>query len=113
MEEISGKICFSSVEFAYPTRIETPVLKGIDLVVPKGNITAVVGASGSGKSTLAYLLLGLYLPTSGQVTVDGVPIHKYNLQWLRDHIGSVSQVLNLIFFFFFCIIDLKLTTIKW
>ncbi|XP_073982985.1 ATP-binding cassette sub-family B member 10, mitochondrial-like isoform X2 [Rhodnius prolixus] len=91
MEEISGKICFSSVEFAYPTRIETPVLKGIDLVVPKGNITAVVGASGSGKSTLAYLLLGLYLPTSGQVTVDGVPIHKYNLQWLRDHIGSVSQ----------------------
>ncbi|KAK9511846.1 hypothetical protein O3M35_000427 [Rhynocoris fuscipes] len=91
VDELCGDVCFSSVYFSYPTRTEASVLKGIDLTIPKGNVTAVVGASGSGKSTLAYLLLGLYLPTSGQVLVDGIPVHNYDFQWLRDRVGSVSQ----------------------
>lgn len=53
---------------------------------------AVVGSSGSGKSTIGSLLLRLYDPQDGQVTVDGVPLTQLDPSWLRAKIGSVSQV---------------------
>jgi len=52
---------------------------------------AVVGGSGSGKSTLASLLLRLYDPDKGQITIDGYNIKDLNPIWLRNHIGTVTQ----------------------
>jgi putative ABC transport system ATP-binding protein len=52
------------------------ILKGISLVIPSGQFVAIVGASGSGKSTLLGLLAGLDTPSSGEIFLDGVPIHN-------------------------------------
>ena len=85
-------ISFENVHFTYPSRVDIPVLKGIDLNVPSGSITAVVGASGSGKSTLGSLLLRLYDPDSGCITIGGNNIKDVDPSWLRHYIGTVHQV---------------------
>ncbi|KAG8280911.1 ATP-binding cassette sub- B member 10, mitochondrial [Homalodisca vitripennis] len=61
------------------------------VILRQCTVTGQVGASGSGKSTLAALLLRLYDPQHGSVTLDGVPVSSYDPVWLRSHIGSVSQ----------------------
>lgn len=66
--------------------------------MPSGSVTAVVGSSGSGKSTLAALLLRFYDPQNGSVLLDGVPITTYDPVWLRSHIGTVSQVSQILYF---------------
>ncbi len=52
------------------------ILKGISLMIPAGQFVAIVGASGSGKSTLLGLLAGLDSPSSGEIWLDGAPIHN-------------------------------------
>ena len=52
------------------------ILKGISLTIPAGQFVAIVGASGSGKSTLLGLLAGLDTPSSGEIWLDGSPIHN-------------------------------------
>ncbi|XP_043932060.1 ATP-binding cassette sub-family B member 10, mitochondrial [Protopterus annectens] len=86
-----GELEFRDVCFSYPTRPEAPVFQNLTLSVPAGSVMAVVGPSGSGKSTLVSLLLRLYDPNSGTVTVDGCDIRSLNPHWLRKHIGTVSQ----------------------
>lgn len=88
---LTGNIQFSHVDFSYPTRPDFPVLKDLNLSVPDGHVMAVVGGSGSGKSTIASLLLRLYDPDRGQITVDGHNIRDIDPSWLRDHIGTVTQ----------------------
>lgn len=88
---IAGKIQYSQVGFAYPSRQDLPVLKGIDLDVEKGQKIALVGQSGSGKSTIVQLLMRFYQPGSGGITIDGVPIEQYNISDLRHQIGIVPQ----------------------
>ncbi|KAK7067767.1 ATP-binding cassette sub- B member 10, mitochondrial [Halocaridina rubra] len=90
--ELQGTIDFRDVSFAYPTRPEIVLFKNLNLSVPAGSVVAVVGSSGSGKSTIGSLLLRLYDPLSGAVTIDGIPITQFDPSWLRAHIGSVSQV---------------------
>ncbi|KAG8239248.1 hypothetical protein J437_LFUL010638, partial [Ladona fulva] len=85
-----GNICFKDVWFSYPTRSE-PVLRGLNLELKAGKSTAVVGPSGSGKSTLAALLLRLYDPDRGWVTLDGVSVADINPLWLKHFMASVSQ----------------------
>jgi putative ABC transport system ATP-binding protein len=79
-------------------RIE--ILKGISLTVPAGQFVAIVGASGSGKSTLLGLLAGLDTPSSGEIFLDGVPIHNLaetELAAVRGQkIGFVFQSYQLI-----------------
>ena len=87
-----GTIAFEDVQFSYPTRRDFPVCQGLSLTVPQGTVLAVVGASGSGKSTLASLLLRLYDPDSGRITVDGIDIRELSAEWLRNNMGVVSQV---------------------
>jgi putative ABC transport system ATP-binding protein len=76
------------------------ILKGISLTIPAGQFVAVVGASGSGKSTLLGLLAGLDTPSSGEIWLDGVPIHNLAETQLAEvrgkKIGFVFQSYQLI-----------------
>jgi putative ABC transport system ATP-binding protein len=76
------------------------ILKGIDLAIPSGQFVAIVGASGSGKSTMLGLMAGLDSPTSGEIYIDGVPIHNLaeaELAAVRGRkIGFVFQSYQLI-----------------
>jgi putative ABC transport system ATP-binding protein len=74
------------------------ILKGISLTIPAGQFVAIVGASGSGKSTLLGLLAGLDTPSSGEIWLDGVPIHNLaELAAVRgSKIGFVFQSYQLI-----------------
>jgi putative ABC transport system ATP-binding protein len=75
-------------------------LRGVDLDIGRGQLTAVMGPSGSGKSTLMHILAGLDRPTSGEVTVAGVDIAALDDTALtrlrRDHIGFIFQFFNLL-----------------
>lgn len=90
-DQLKGQLEFCDVSFAYPTRKETPIFQNLNLSVPAGNIMAVVGSSGSGKSSMVSLLLRLYDPDAGKITIDGHDIRDLNPFWLRGHIGTVSQ----------------------
>ena len=92
-EAIEGTIRFEGVRFAYPDR--APVLEGIDLVVPAGQTVAVVGPTGAGKSSLVRLLLRLYDPQEGRITLDGIDLRELRLDSLRGAMGLVSQVVFL------------------
>jgi putative ABC transport system ATP-binding protein len=75
-------------------------LRGIDLDIERGKLTAVMGPSGSGKSTLMHILAGLDKPTSGEVEIDGTSITRLNdadlTRLRREHIGFVFQFFNLL-----------------
>ncbi|XP_043233712.1 ATP-binding cassette sub-family B member 10, mitochondrial-like [Amphibalanus amphitrite] len=90
-ESVRGDLTLSGVTFSYPSRPEDAVLQDLSLTVPHGSVMAVVGASGSGKSTIAWLLLRLYDPQAGTVTLDGTDVRKLDPMWLREQIGVVSQ----------------------
>ncbi|XP_068594507.1 ATP-binding cassette sub-family B member 10, mitochondrial [Brachionichthys hirsutus] len=90
-DQLKGGIEFVDISFAYPTRKEAPIFQNLSLMVPAGTVMAVVGSSGTGKSTLVSLLLRLYDPDSGIISIDGHDIRDLNPYWLRKHIGTVSQ----------------------
>jgi ATP-binding cassette subfamily B (MDR/TAP) protein 1 len=90
-ETLSGTIEFHDVNFVYPTRKDTPVFQDFNLTIPAGKTVALVGPSGSGKSTTVQLIERFYDPTSGFITLDGHDIRDLNVEWLRTHIGLVSQ----------------------
>jgi len=66
-------------------------LRDIDLVIPAGTRTAIVGETGSGKTTLGYLVARLYEPQLGRVTIDGIDVRDVSLQSLAATVGVVSQ----------------------
>ncbi|KAL9109108.1 MAG: hypothetical protein Q9227_006199 [Pyrenula ochraceoflavens] len=82
---------FRKVRHIYPSRPDVTALHAIDLVIPAGKQTALVGASGSSKSTIVGLIARFYDPVSGRINFDGHDITKLNLRWLRQHISLVSQ----------------------
>lgn len=89
VEQIRGEVAFHNVDFTYTDG--TKALDGVTVAVEPGKQIALVGESGAGKSTLIHLILGLYLPTTGQVKIDGKDITTLNLRSLRRQIGMVSQ----------------------
>ncbi|KAL5057697.1 hypothetical protein RYX36_029301 [Vicia faba] len=91
LENVSGEVEFDNVEFSYPTRPETIILKKFCLKIPAGKTVALVGESGSGKSTVVSLLQRFYDPIGGEIRLDGVAIHKLKIKWLRSVMGLVSQ----------------------
>ncbi|XP_060498760.1 ATP-binding cassette sub-family B member 10, mitochondrial isoform X2 [Panthera onca] len=90
-ESFQGTLEFRNVHFAYPTRPEVPIFQDFSLCIPSASVTALVGPSGSGKSTVLSLLLRLYDPISGTISLDGHDIRQLNPVWLRSKIGTVSQ----------------------
>ncbi|XP_048223798.1 ATP-binding cassette sub-family B member 10, mitochondrial isoform X4 [Perognathus longimembris pacificus] len=90
-KSFQGALEFKNVHFAYPARPELPVFQDFSLSIPAGSVTALVGSSGSGKSSVVSLLLRLYDPVSGTVSLDGHDIRQLNPVWLRSKIGTVSQ----------------------
>ncbi|MDO4901760.1 ABC transporter ATP-binding protein [Actinomyces sp.] len=83
------RMCLRDVRFSYRRGVE--VLHGIDLDLVPGERLAVVGPSGSGKSTLGRMLAGINPPTSGSVTVGGVPLTDLTEPELRQHVALVTQ----------------------
>lgn len=83
-------IAFENVSFRYASAAQ-PSVHGISLTIESGQTIAFVGPSGSGKSTLVKLLVGLYLPTDGELRFNDGSIAALNLQELRDRIGFVAQ----------------------
>ncbi len=81
----------SDVYFKYDASKLKYVLNNINLVIPKGKITAIVGASGSGKTTLIKLLLGYYSPQKGKITVGNINLEQIDLVWWRRNCGTVMQ----------------------
>jgi ATP-binding cassette, subfamily B, bacterial len=88
-EGAHGEVTWSRVSFRY--RPDTPVLSDIDLRVPTGAKTAIVGPTGAGKSTLLGLLPRFYDPIAGSVMIDGVDVREYTLRSLRNQIAMVLQ----------------------
>lgn len=91
LPNISGEVEFKHIEFAYPSRPETIILKNFNLKIPSGKTVALVGGSGSGKSTVVALLQRFYDPLGGEILLDGESIDKMQLKWLRSQMGLVSQ----------------------
>ncbi|KAK7874401.1 hypothetical protein R5R35_001497 [Gryllus longicercus] len=91
LSEAAGRVEYEGVEFAYPTRPEARVLRGLRLQVPAGATVALVGPSGCGKSTCLQLLQRLYDPLAGSVLVDGRATTALPLEGLRAQLGIVSQ----------------------
>jgi subfamily B ATP-binding cassette protein MsbA len=89
LSAFQDKIRFEEVGFSYVKG--RSVLKSVSFDIPKGKTIALVGASGGGKSTLADLLPRFYDPTSGQISVDGIPLKHIPLEDLRALMGIVTQ----------------------
>jgi ATP-binding cassette subfamily B protein len=88
---ITGAVAFENVEFAYPSRPDLPVLKGLSLEAKAGQRVALVGPSGAGKSTVVNLILRFYDPAGGRVLIDGRDARDYPLAGLRGRLAVVPQ----------------------
>jgi ATP-binding cassette subfamily B protein len=90
LHHVRGEVAFEGVRFGYDAEAP-PTLDGVDLDVPAGSFTAIVGETGSGKTTLAYLVARLYDVTGGRVTIDGVDVRDVSFASLARTVGLVSQ----------------------
>ena len=88
-ETVKGDFCMKDVTFTYSNG--TQALTDVNLRIEPGKITALVGLSGAGKSTIVNLLDKFYHPDCGSITLDGVDLHEWDTQWLRDNVGLVLQ----------------------
>jgi ATP-binding cassette subfamily B protein len=89
-QEVLGEVRFEQVSFGYSG--EAPwTVQDIDIDVPAGTRTAIVGETGAGKTTLGYLVARLYDPQRGRVTIDGVDVREASLSSLAATVGVVSQ----------------------
>ncbi|XP_059568179.1 phosphatidylcholine translocator ABCB4 isoform X5 [Myotis daubentonii] len=90
-DNIKGNLEFNDVHFSYPARANVKILKGLNLQVQSGQTMALVGNSGCGKSTTVQLIQRLYDPDEGMISIDGQDIRTFNVRYLREIIGVVSQ----------------------
>lgn len=86
---VRGEVVFEGVSFGYDAGTQT--LRDVDVVVPAGSTTAIIGETGSGKTTLGYLVARLYDVGAGRVTIDGVDVRDLSFASLARIVGVVSQ----------------------
>ena len=89
--QVTGRITFENVEFAYPSRPDQPALDDISLTIEPGETVAFVGPSGAGKTTIIQMILRFYDPQSGRITLDGLDIATLERSAFREHIALVPQ----------------------
>ncbi len=89
-DRLTSGIVLRDLSFSYPGT-ERVVLSALNLTLPAGATVAIVGENGSGKTTLVKLLLGLYRPTSGTITVDGVPLSAIAHESWRERCTAAFQ----------------------
>jgi ATP-binding cassette, subfamily B, bacterial len=85
-----GDLMLKHVSHRY-NELNAFVLQDIDLVIPRGKVTAIVGASGSGKTTLLKLIQGFYQPSKGNLYIGSTPLSSIRPRSWRAHCGSVAQ----------------------
>lgn len=90
----TGAIALRDVVATAPGRL-SPILKDINLTVPAGSVTVVMGPSGSGKSTLARVILGIWPDVTGEVLLDERPVSGWNRTELGPHLGYLPQDVEL------------------
>lgn len=89
---VRGRVGLRAVRFAYPASGRTvPVLDRLELDLPAGSTTAMLGATGAGKSTIAKLIARLHDPDAGQVTLDGVDLRRIADHELRRSVNLITQ----------------------
>lgn len=86
----NADIVLNKVNFRY-NELDNDILKNINLTIPAGKVTAIVGTSGSGKTTLIKLLLGFYKPRKGNIKIGNTPISNIKKSLWRDKCGAVMQ----------------------
>lgn len=84
-------ITLCGVDFSYNPYSKTKTIDHIDLHIPEGKVTAIVGASGSGKTTLVKLLLGYYPTDDGEIMIGSSEMGLMNMRWWRRQCGAVMQ----------------------
>ena len=84
-------LTIKDLSFKYDIYSPKDILSDINLSIPNGKVTAIVGASGSGKTTLVKLLLGFYEPLNGSIQIGNANLSEYNLGWWRSQCGAVMQ----------------------
>ncbi len=87
---LSKGVVFEDVSFRYPSR-ELWALKNVSATIKPGEVVALAGPSGSGKTTFVHLLLRLFDPTEGRITIDGIDLREMSARELRARLGLVSQ----------------------
>ncbi len=88
--KLKGSLELRKVSFQYDPNT-APILNDISVRIRPGQKVALVGKTGSGKSTLGKLLIGLMIPTKGDILFDGIPLQKLNFQEVRRQFGVVLQ----------------------
>lgn len=91
IDNFQGYVKFKNVTFRYRNDAETNIIENINFEIQPGQTIALVGRSGSGKTTLSKLILGLYIPTSGSIEIDGKDLKNISLHSLRSPVGVVDQ----------------------
>lgn len=84
-----GEVELTDVSFGYNP--ENPILRNVNLLIPAGSVTALVGPSGGGKTTIARLIARFYDVDAGAVKVDGLDVREVSNQWLLNQIAIVFQ----------------------
>ncbi len=87
----SQGITLQNVSFRYDKFAQHDIIDQVSIHIPKGKVTAIVGASGSGKSTLVKLMLGYYPTREGTISIGGTDIRQLNKEWWRHQCGVVMQ----------------------
>tara|TARA_B110000285_G_scaffold234697_1_gene312594 strand:+ start:2746 stop:4425 length:1680 start_codon:yes stop_codon:yes gene_type:complete len=86
-----GNVEFNDIVFRYDKNTEDVLFNKLNLKLTGGTKIGVMGRSGSGKTTLMKMLVGLYKPESGKITIDGIDINEMDIDYLRENVNYINQ----------------------
>lgn len=91
---LQGEFHLQGISYSHPDSAE-PLFEDLSFIIPAGQHTAITGPSGCGKTTLVRMLLGFVIPQSGELLVDGIPLHQLAIRAYRRQLGVVMQTARL------------------